>query len=86
MICVVFPISQCKHCSGKGRLVIYVDNTYTSKVKRNINMHESWEGLIDQITGSGLTKTVTLGNIYRPPRSRNDTYIHTYIHPLQLLQ
>ena len=44
--------------------------TYTSKVKLNINMHESWEGLIVQITGGGLTKTVTLGNIYR--RSRND--------------
>ena len=65
-------ISQGKHCSGKGGLVIYVDNTYTSKVKLNINMHESWEGLIVQITGGGLTKTVTLGNIYRPPRSRND--------------
>ena len=65
-------ISQGKHCSGKGGLVIYVDTTYTSKVKLNINMHESWEGLIVHITGGGLTKTVTLGNIYRPPRSRND--------------
>ena len=65
-------ISQGQHCSGKGGLVIYVDNTYTSKVKLNINMHESWEGLIVHITGGGLTKTVTLGNIYRPPRSRND--------------
>ena len=65
-------ISQGKHCSGKGGLVIYVDNTYISKVKLNINMHESWEGLIVRITGGGLTKTVTLGNIYRPPRSRND--------------
>ena len=75
MICVFFSlpgyecISQGKQCSGKGGLVIYVDNTYTSKVKLNINMHESWEGLIVHITGGGLTKTVTLGNIYRPPRS-----------------
>ena len=52
-------ISQGKHCSGKGGLVIYVDYTYTSKVKLNINMHESWEGLIVHITGGGLTKTVT---------------------------
>ena len=41
-------------------------------MKLNINMHESWEGLIVQITGGGLTKTVTLGIIDRPPRSRND--------------
>ena len=54
--------------SGNGGLVIfYVDNTYTSKVKLNINMHESWERLIVQITGGGLIKTVTLGNMYRPP-------------------
>ena len=65
-------ISQVKHCSGKGGLVIYVDNTYTSKVKLNINMHESWEGLIVQIKCGGLTKSLTLGNIYRPPRTRND--------------
>ena len=64
--------SQGKHCSGKGGLVIYVDNTYTSKVKLNINMHESWEGLIVPIKGRGLTKSLTLGNIYRPPRTRND--------------
>ena len=41
-------------------------------------MHESWEGLIVQITGGGLTKTVTLENIYRPPRSRND-YLNSFI-------
>ena len=70
-------ISQGKHCIGKGGLVIYVDNTYTSKVKLNINMHEYWEGLIVHITGCGLTKTVTLGNIYRPPRSRNDD-LHSF--------
>ena len=64
-------ISQGKHCSGKGGLVIYVDNTYTSKVKPHINMHEFWEGLIVQIKGGGLTKSLTLGNINGPPRTRN---------------
>ena len=42
-------------------------------------MHESWEGLIVQITGGGLNKTVTLGNIYRHPRGRNDD-LNSFIH------
>ena len=82
-------ISQGKHCSGKGGLVIYVDNTYTSKVKLHINMHESWEGLIVHITGGGLTKTVTLGNISRPPRSRNDdlnSFTNEFAHIISSLE
>ena len=59
------------HFVKRKRLVIYVDNTYATKVKLHINMHESWEGLIVQITGGGLT-TTTVGDIYRPPRNIND--------------
>ena len=64
-------LSQGRHCSGKGGLIIYVDTKYTTEIKLNINMHESWEGLIVRIKGGGLAKTLTLGNIYRPPRSSN---------------
>ena len=35
-------------------------------------MYEHWEGLTIQITGSNLSKTITIGNIYRPPRSCNE--------------
>ena len=35
-------------------------------------MYENWEGFIIQITGSNLSKTITIGNIYRPPRSCNE--------------
>ena len=40
----------------------------------NINMYELWEGLIFQITGSNLSKTISIGNIifYRLPRSCNE--------------
>ena len=40
----------------------------------NINMYELLEGLIFQITGSNLSKTISIGNIifYRPPRSCNE--------------
>ena len=36
-------LSQGRHCSGKGGLIIYVDNKYTTEIIININMHESWE-------------------------------------------
>ena len=58
-------------CSGKGGLIIYVDTKYTTEMQINMNIHESWEGLIVRIKCGGLAKTVTLGNIYRPSRSRN---------------
>ena len=38
----------------------------------NINMYEHCEGMIIQITGSNLSKTITIGNINMPPRSRNE--------------
>ena len=34
--------------------------------------------MIVQIKGGGLTKSLTLGNIYRPPRTRND-YLNSFI-------
>ena len=82
-------ISQGKHCSGKDGLVIYVDNTYTSKVKLNINMHESWEGLIVQIKGCGLTRSLTFGNIYRPPITRNydlNSFINEFAYIISSLE
>ena len=38
----------------------------------NLNMYEHWEGLTIQINGSNLFKSVTIGNIYRHPRTSND--------------
>ena len=78
-----------KHCSGKGGLIIYVDTKYTTEIKLNSNMHESWEGLIVRIKGGGLAKTVTLGNIYRPPRSSNydlNAFIDEFSHIISSLE
>ena len=36
---------------------------------RLLNMYEHWEGLIVQINGGNLSKSITIGNIYRPPRT-----------------
>ena len=35
-------------------------------------MYEYWEGLMVQINGGNLSKSITIGNIYRPPRTSND--------------
>ena len=62
-------IAQGKHCSNKGCIKIYVDNKYKTEVKCNINMYEHWEGLIIEIKSN----TITIGNIYRPPKTTNDS-------------
>ena len=65
-------ISQGKTCTSKGGLIIYVDDQYTPKVKFNLNTYEHWEGLIVKVQGNSLSKTFTIGNIYRSPRTRNE--------------
>ena len=39
-----------------------------------------WEGLLIDISGGNLSKHITLGNIYRPPKlNNNDLRISTFI-------
>ena len=52
--------------------MVYVDNNYRCEVKLKLNMYEHSEVLIVQINGGNLSKSVTIGNIYRPPRTSND--------------
>ena len=52
--------------------MIYIDNKYKTEVKFNINRYEHWEGLIIDIKGGSLSKTIPIGNVYRPPRTTND--------------
>lgn len=65
-------LAQGKTCSNKGGLIIYVDNKYKSEVILNVNMYEHWEGMIVQINGGNLSKSITIGNIYKPPQTSND--------------
>ena len=39
-----------------------------------LNMDKHWEGQIIQVNGGGLPQTITIGNIYRPPRPLNEKY------------
>ena len=55
---------------GRG-LIIYIDDQYKSKVICNLNTYQQWKGLVVKVQ-SNLSKTVTIGNIYRSPRMRNE--------------
>ena len=39
-----------------------------------LNTYKQWEGQIIQVNGGGLPQTITIGNIYRPPRPLNGNY------------
>ena len=65
-------IIQGKSCSEKGGLVIYIDTRFKHEEQINLNEFEYWEGQIIKVTGGGLPKEVTIGNIYRPPRMLHD--------------
>ena len=56
-----------KSSSKNGGLIIYVDNRFQYEEQLNINTYEYWEGLIIKVTGGGLSKAITIDNIYRPP-------------------
>ena len=73
-------IHQGKKCCGHGGFLIYLHERYSHTV---INLHDPsdfWEGLFIDIYGENLTKHITLGNIYRPPKlNNNDLCISTFM-------
>ena len=40
----------------------------------SINTAKNWEGQIIQVTGGGLSQSIIIGNICRPPRPSHDNY------------
>ena len=67
-------IKQGKSCSNKGGLVMYLSKTFNYKVILSLNQYDNWEGQFIKVTGGGLSKDITIGNIYRPPRDLNEKY------------
>ncbi len=65
---------QGKSYSSKGGLIIYLNENYDYKTKQNCNQSRIWEGQFINIIGGGLSKSITLGNVYRPPRDTNENY------------
>ena len=73
-------IHQGKKCSGHGGLLIYLHKRYSHVVRKLYSSSDFWEGLFIDISGGNLSKHITLGNIYRPPKLNNyDLSISTFI-------
>ena len=59
-------------CSSHGGLLLYLHKNFQYNTRDFYSPNDYWEGQFLDIFGNGLTKTITLCNIYRPPRDRND--------------
>jgi exonuclease III len=65
---IVLPAS----CSSHGGLIIYIHDDFTFNVRDIYKKSDAWEGLFIDIYHTSFSKKLTLCNIYRPPRPRND--------------
>ena len=64
-----------KTCSGHGGLIIYLLENYSWKVRQLHEQSDTCEGLFIDIYGDNLSKHITLGNIYRPPKCNNNEHV-----------
>ena len=67
-------IKQSRGCSNKGGLLLYLHEKFSHTIRLSYDKSEIWEGLFIDITDGGLSKPLTLGNIYRPPRDHIGNY------------
>ena len=65
---------QGKSCSTKGGLIICVEQSFDYELTMSINSAKNWEAQIIQVTGGGLSQSIIIGNIYRPPRPSHHNY------------
>ena len=67
-------ISQGKMCGSHAGLAIYFKNKYKCKTVKVFEGSNIWEGQFLEITYQTMTKTIILGNVYRPPKDINENY------------
>ena len=67
-------ISQEKSCISKGGLITYIDQQVNYELNMKFSTYKHWEVQIMQVNGGVLPQTITIGNIYRPPRPLNENY------------
>ena len=66
-------IHQGNICCGHGGLIIYLNDKYTHTVRKDLYKDSTvWEGLFINISGETVSKKITLGNIYKPPKNNNN--------------
>ena len=59
-------------CSSHGGLLIYLHKNFQYNTRDFYSSTTNWEGQFIDIFGDELKQKITLCNIYRPPRDRND--------------
>ena len=68
-------IHQGYSCTTKGGLIIYLHNKFEYTKKMTLNSYKNWEGQVIQVKkNDNLSRPVTIGNIYRPPRELVEEY------------
>ena len=65
-------IHQGSKCTKHGGLMIYLNKSYSYKIRNLFTNSNIVEGLFIDINGGNLCRTFTIGNIYRPPHDNNN--------------
>ena len=59
-------------CTKHGGLIIYINEKYSYKLRNLYDKSDVWEGLFIDVNGHKLSKTLTIGNMYRPAHDNNN--------------
>ena len=65
-------IHQSSKCSKHGRLIIYLSEMYSFKLRNLCNDSDIWEGLFIEVMGHNLRKPLTICNMYHPPHDNDN--------------
>ena len=65
-------IHQGFRCTKHGGLIVYINEKYSYKLRNLYDKSDVWEGLFIDVNGHNLSKTLTIGNMYRPPHDNNN--------------
>ena len=68
-------------CSSHGGLLIYLHKKFQYVLRDEYSPNHLWEGQFLDITGNDLPNKITLCNVYRAPRDRNED-IESFINDL----
>ena len=79
-------ISRPKSCSLHGGLAIYLKEEYSHSEIDICPNSELWENQTITVSGPNLHSSITLSNIYRPPRNNdNNTVLRTFLSEYTIL-
>ena len=67
-------------CTKHGGLIVYINEKYSCKLRNLYDKSDVWECLFIDVFGRNLSKTLTIGNMNRPPHdNNNDKNIEKFI-------